>query len=123
MSQTGNRYKGLKKSWLLLDSCSNVDIFKNKHLLQNIFKVKDQTLNLQTNGGVMKSSGVDEYPKTVNAAYTMMVNFLKSVETNYRRETRNRNFSNPPVSQVIIPPGSKNIEDIPALIPTAHVEI
>ena len=56
MSQTGNRYKGLKNSWLLLDSCSNVDIFKNKHLLQDIFEVKDQSLNLQTNGGVMKSS-------------------------------------------------------------------
>ena len=56
MSQTGNTYKGLKNSWLLLDSCSNVDIFKNKHLLQDIFEVKDQSLNLQTNGGVMKSS-------------------------------------------------------------------
>ena len=61
MSQTGNRYKGLKNSWLLLDSCSNVDIFKNKHLLQDIFEVKDQSLNLQTNGGVMKSE--KHYPE------------------------------------------------------------
>ncbi len=43
------------KKWILLDSCSTTDIFCDKKLLSNIREVND-SLNLRTNAGVLRSS-------------------------------------------------------------------
>ena len=48
------RYNGLNKSWILLDTQSNIDIFCNSRLLKKIRKVSDGNhLELRSNGGTM----------------------------------------------------------------------
>ena len=44
----------MMKNWILLDNCSTTDIFCDEELLENIKQGKT-TLNLRTNGGVLKS--------------------------------------------------------------------
>ena len=49
-SKLEEHYKGLKDSWILLDTQSNCDIFHNKNFLTNIVKVEGPDMLLKSNG-------------------------------------------------------------------------
>jgi len=51
MLQSQSRYQGLSKFWILLDTQSNCDIFRNPALLTNIRASPSNTLRLKSNGG------------------------------------------------------------------------
>jgi len=56
----GHRYNGLNDDWVLLDTQSNCDIFKNPRLLTNIRKHDGAGLVLQSNGGEMYTDYVGD---------------------------------------------------------------
>ena len=51
-----DRYKGLKPSWVLLDTQSSCDIFANRKLLKNIRDVDGNGLLMQSNGGNFRAT-------------------------------------------------------------------
>jgi len=51
-----DRYKGLKTTWVLLDTQSSCDIFANEKLLKNIHDVDRNGLLMQSNGGNFKAT-------------------------------------------------------------------
>ena len=53
-------YRKVSKYWILLDSESTVDNFKDKILLNNIRKMFGEGLRCYTNGGPQDSNMVDE---------------------------------------------------------------
>ena len=60
--QSGKRYEGLQDNWILLDTQSNCDIFKNSKLLKNLRKQEGKGLVLHSNGGQMYTDHVGEVP-------------------------------------------------------------
>jgi len=58
-----NRYRGLQKNWVLLDSQSNCDIFCNPALLRNIRSADNNAeLCLVSNGGELVTNQVGDIP-------------------------------------------------------------
>jgi len=53
--EKSSRYKGLNKNWILLDTQSNCDIFRNPKLVSDIRLNPDGPLVLQSNGGQMST--------------------------------------------------------------------
>ena len=51
MVQSAERYSGINKIWVLLDSQSNCDIFCNSKFLTNIRYKKREPLQIHSNGG------------------------------------------------------------------------
>jgi len=63
MLQANGRYDGLDKNWVLLDTQSNCDIFKNSELLQNVREYEGQGgLTLHSNGGTLKANMIGDIP-------------------------------------------------------------
>jgi len=54
------RYQGLNKNWVLLDTQSNCDIFRNKGLLENVRPSDGPGLTLHSNGGEMNANEVGD---------------------------------------------------------------
>jgi len=55
MMQSSQKYVGLCKNWILLDSQSNCDIFCNKDLLLHTWKENGPPLCIHSNGGVLET--------------------------------------------------------------------
>ena len=53
MAQSRTRYNGVKATWILLDTQSNCDIFRNPEYLTNIKKHDKKELTILSNGGSM----------------------------------------------------------------------
>ena len=63
MCMTQNdRYAGLNRAWVLLDTQSNVDIFCNKHLLKDVRRIEGPGLHLRSNGGTMIANMIGDIP-------------------------------------------------------------
>jgi len=56
MLQSEQKYNGLSKSWILLDSQSNCDIFCNKDLLLDTWEESGSPLQIQSNGGTLETN-------------------------------------------------------------------
>jgi len=86
--QSGSRYDGLNENWVLLDTQSNCDIFRNKKLLKNIRNHEGPGLLLQSNGGEMRTQAVGDVDGygTVWFSPSSMANILSF--TNVRKRFR-----------------------------------
>jgi len=63
MLQANGRYEGLDKNWVLLDTQSNCDIFKNSELLHNVRKYEGKGgLTLHSNGGTLEANMIGDIP-------------------------------------------------------------
>ena len=53
MTQSRAKHSGLGEGWILLDSQSNCDIFRDKYFLTNLHSDPEHKLSIQSNGGEM----------------------------------------------------------------------
>ena len=56
-----NNVPGVSKNWILLDSCSSVDVFCNPSLLSNICVI-DSTMTVYCNAGFRRTNCVGDLP-------------------------------------------------------------
>ena len=78
------RTNSIPKDWILLDSCSTVNIFCNKDLLQNIHKV-NKTMKLHCQSGTSSTNlmgTLPGYPEPIWFAPDGIANVLSLARTN-----------------------------------------
>ena len=106
------RYSGLNRAWVLLDTQSNVDIFCNKRLLKNVRRGTGPGLHLRSNGGTMVTRMVGDIPGygTVWFNPSSLANILSFANIRKRFNVHlNTGPNDPNPSIVVVKPNGKKL--------------
>ena len=107
-----NRYSGLNRAWVLLDTQSNVDIFCNKRLLKNVRRATGPGLHLRSNGGTMVTRMVGDIPEygTVWFNPSSLANILSFANIRKRFNVHlNTGPNDPNPSIVVVKPNGQKL--------------
>jgi len=115
MFQDNIRYNGLSKNWILLDTQSNCDIFRNNELLKNVRASQGPALRLKSNGGEMRCGSVGDVAGYGTVWYSpqSMANILSFANVRKRyRITMSTGPNDPRPTIIVHKPNGDHIEFI-----------
>ena len=104
MFQDNIRYNGLSKNWILLDTQSNCDIFRNSDLLKNVRASQGPALRLKSNGGEMSCKSVGDVAGYGTVWYSpqSMANILSFANVRKRYKISMNTGPNDPRPTIIV---------------------
>ena len=98
------RFNGINENWVLLDTQSNCDIFRNPRLLENIRPSPNGNLVLKSNGGEMESTQVGNIPGYGKVWYNpkSMANILSFANVRKKCKVTLQTGPNDPAPTIVV---------------------